>query len=119
MPYPPLPAVAMRVVHITCGAALLAVTAIAATASEAARYTDGHLHTVDFFQQGAPLATLISAMDAAGVGNAMVSGMPLMKKWHENEPKRPDTYAGDDAGVYWFSATDAYLAKALEALPPA
>lgn len=118
MPYPPLPAVAMRVVRITCGAALLAVTAIAVTASEGARYTDSHLHTVDFFQQGAPLETLLSAMDAAGVGNAMVSGMPLMKKWHENEPKRPDTYAGDDAGVYWFSATDAYLAESLEALAP-
>lgn len=82
------------------------------------QYSDGHLHTVDFFQQGTPLSSLIKAMDESAVGNAMVSGIPLMKKWHEDEPKRPDTYAGDDASVYWFSATDSYLAEALKALPP-
>ncbi|MFV0477456.1 MAG: amidohydrolase family protein [Parahaliea sp.] len=81
-------------------------------------YSDAHLHTVNFFQQGETLDSLITAMNAAGVGNAMVSGMGLMKKWHENEPRRPDTYADDDAPVYWFSATDAYLAEALLKLPP-
>ncbi|MFV0279072.1 MAG: amidohydrolase family protein [Parahaliea sp.] len=83
------------------------------------RYSDAHLHRVDFFQQGEPLPQLLKAMDAAGVGDSMVSGMALMKKWQEDEPKRPDTYAGDDAATYWFSATDAYLAEALEALAPA
>lgn len=83
-----------------------------------ARYSDAHLHTVNFFQEGEPLARLLAAMDEGGVGDAMVAGMPLMKIWHENEPKRPDTYAGDDGRVYWFSATDAYLAEALEDLAP-
>lgn len=96
---------------------LLALSPASANDTPGYRYSDAHLHTVDFFQEGQPLAALIAAMEAANVGNAMVAGIPLMKKWQEDEPKRPDTYAGDDAAVYWFSATDAYLAEALEALP--
>jgi predicted TIM-barrel fold metal-dependent hydrolase len=102
-----------------CLALGLLLAAATAHGAPAYRYSDAHLHTVDFFQQGEPLATLLAAMDAAGVGNALVTGIPLMKTWHEDEPKRPDTYAGDDAPLYWFSATDAYLAEALQALAPA
>jgi len=98
---------------------LLGIIGGSAAASDDARYTDGHLHTVNFFQQGEPLHSLLKAMDQAAVGDVMVAGMPLMKKWHENEPKRPDTYAGDDASVYWFSATDSYLAEALHTLSAA
>lgn len=83
------------------------------------RYSDAHVHVLDFFQQGQPLTKLLEVMNAAGVGNAMVSGAPLMKKWHENEPKRPRYYAGDDAELYWYSATDAYVAEAVQKLPPA
>lgn len=81
------------------------------------RYSDAHVHVLDFFQQGEPLSKLIDRMNAASVGNAMVSGVPLMKKWHESEPKQPRYYAGDDAELYWYSATDAYLAAALQQLP--
>lgn len=109
--------------HLPFRRAALVLTLVVSTPCIAGdsdyRYSDAHLHTVDFFQQGEPLPQLLEAMDAAGVGDSMVSGMALMKKWQENEPKRPDTYAGDDAATYWFSATDAYLAEALQALAPA
>ncbi|GAB3273145.1 amidohydrolase family protein [Parahaliea aestuarii] len=99
--------------------ALLIAAPLLVAAPDNYRYSDAHLHAVDFFQQGMPLGELIAAMDAASVGDAMISGMGLMKKWQEDEPKQPDTYAGDDAPVYWFSATDAYLAAALQGLPEA
>lgn len=119
MPTPTSPATlsTLHTLRMACCALLLGTGVQQPGAAEAPRYTDGHLHTTDFFQQGAPLASLIVAMDKSGVGNAMVSGIPLMKKWHEDEPKRPDTYAGDDASVYWFSAAGSYLAEALETLP--
>jgi len=41
----------------------------------------------------------------------------VAKKWHEDEPKRPRYYAGDDADAYWYSATDTYVAAALLQLP--
>lgn len=42
----------------------------------------------------------------------MISGIPVAKKWHEDEPKRPRYYAGDDADAYWYSATDVIVAAA-------
>lgn len=80
-------------------------------------YSDAHVHVVDFFQEGEPLPELIRAMDKGNIDHAMISGIPLMKKWHESEPKRPRYYAGDDAGMYWYSATDSYVAEAYRKLP--
>jgi hypothetical protein len=76
-------------------------------------YTDGHLHYVDFFQETEGMAELIKQMDANRVDHVMITGIPLAKKWHEDEPKRPRYYAGDDADAYWYSATDFYVAAAL------
>ena len=82
------------------------------------RYTDAHLHYVDFFQETEGMPALLKAMDEAGVDQSMISGIPVAKKWHEDEPKRPRYYAGDDASAYWYSATDVYVAAALQALNP-
>lgn len=81
------------------------------------RYSDAHLHYVDFFQETEGMPALLEAMDRAGVEQSMISGIPVAKKWHEDEPKRPRYYAGDDADAYWYSATDIYVAAALEKLP--
>jgi predicted TIM-barrel fold metal-dependent hydrolase len=80
------------------------------------RYSDAHLHYVDFFQETDGVQKLLEAMDAGGIDHVMISGIPVAKKWHENEPKRPRYYAGDDAPVYWYSATDVLVAAALEEL---
>ncbi|MCO7517447.1 amidohydrolase family protein [Pseudomonas guariconensis] len=82
------------------------------------RYSDAHLHYVDFFQESEGMPALLKAMDEAGIEQSMISGIPVAKKWHEDEPKRPRYYAGDDADAYWYSATDVYVAAALERLPP-
>ncbi|QXH49864.1 amidohydrolase [Pseudomonas fakonensis] len=82
------------------------------------RYSDAHLHYVDFFQESEGMPALLAAMDAAGVEQSMISGIPVAKKWHEDEPKRPRYYAGDDADAYWYSATDLYVAAALQPLAP-
>ncbi|PNG10775.1 5-oxo-L-prolinase [Stutzerimonas stutzeri] len=80
------------------------------------RYSDAHLHYVDFFQETDGMHELLEAMDAGNIEHVMISGIPVAKKWHENEPKRPRYYAGDDAPVYWYSATDVLVAAALEEL---
>ncbi|MFK9097723.1 amidohydrolase family protein [Pseudomonas guariconensis] len=82
------------------------------------RYSDAHLHYVDFFQESEGMAALFKAMDEAGVEQSMIAGIPVAKKWHEDEPKRPRYYAGDDADAYWYSATDVYVAAAVQQLPP-
>ena len=83
------------------------------------RYSDAHLHYVDFFQETEGMPALLKAMDEAGVEHSMISGVAVAKKWHEDEPKRPRYYAGDDAAAYWYSATDVYVAAALQQLDEA
>lgn len=82
------------------------------------RYNDAHLHYVDFFQESEGMEVLLKAMNAARIDQSMISGVAVAKKWHEDEPKRPRYYAGDDADAYWYSATDIYVAAALEKLEP-
>lgn len=81
------------------------------------RYADAHFHMVDLVQEGDGLAAAIAAMERAGVSDAMVSGLPLVKKWSKDEPLRPQYYLDDDSPVYWYSATDVLVARAVLDLP--
>ncbi|MNQ79888.1 Amidohydrolase [compost metagenome] len=63
------------------------------------------------------MGPLLEAMDKGRIDHVMISGVPVAKKWHEDEPKRPRYYAGDDAGAYWYSATDVLVAAAVRKLP--
>lgn len=99
-----------------CFAALCLITSIAPVYARDYHYSDAHLHFVDFFQESDGMSKLLEAMDAGDIDHVMISGIPVAKKWHENEPKRPRYYAGDDAPVYWYSATDVVVAAALKEL---
>ncbi|MGE4404635.1 MAG: amidohydrolase family protein [Pseudomonas sp.] len=96
--------------------AFVLLTPLAVAEARDYRYSDAHLHYVDFFQETDGMHKLLEAMDAGNIEHVMISGIPVAKKWHENEPKRPRYYAGDDAPVYWYSATDVLVAAALEEL---
>lgn len=101
----------------TLGCLLLSVTLSGMAQAREYRYSDAHLHYVDFFQESAGMDELLKTMDAARIDQSMISGVAVAKKWHEDEPKRPRYYAGDDAAAYWYSATDIYVAAALQQLP--
>ena len=92
-------------------ALLFAASSFAAQARDYA-YSDAHLHYVDFFQETAGMDKLLKAMADSRIEHVMISGIPVAKKWHEDEPKRPRYYAGDDADAYWYSATDVIVAAA-------
>jgi hypothetical protein len=99
------------------GLALFAVLFGSPLAAREYRFSDAHLHYVDFFQESAGMEALLERMAAANVEHAMLSGIPVAKKWDESEPKRPRYYAGDDASAYWYSATDVLIAHAYKQLP--
>ena len=71
-----------------------------------------------FFQETAGMPKLLTAMKENSIEHVMISGIPVAKKWHEDEPKRPRYYAGDDADAYWYSATDVIVADAVQKLTP-
>ncbi len=81
------------------------------------RVADAHIHYLDFLQKTEGMSALLAAMDNAGVDHAMISGMPLVKKWHAADPRKPEYYLEDDSRTYWYSATDVLVAHAIEQLP--
>jgi hypothetical protein len=81
------------------------------------RYSDIHLHYVDFFQESAGITNLLEGVASAKIYHAVFTGISVAKEWDENEPVQPRYYAGDDAKAYWYSATDTLIAHAYKQLP--
>ena len=118
------------------------------TATSPDRFSDAHVHLIDFLQNGAfdnsdgyfkgigergeirgskavrylalpfgeqwrRLTLLFRDMDSAGVDHAMVSGMPFLKKWSENEPfARPRYYLDSSSRVVRARDTDYLIGAA-------
>ena len=82
------------------------------------RAADCHLHLVDFLQRTDGIEAALAAMDKAGVEDAIVHGMPLVKEWPQGERLRPEYYLEDDSRCYWYSATDVLVARAVLSLSP-
>jgi predicted TIM-barrel fold metal-dependent hydrolase len=80
-------------------------------------WVDAHLHYVDFMQQSDGSEAMLAAMDKAGVEDAWLFGLPVVKKWQQDAPRRPRYYLGDEAPLYYYSATDDIVAGAVLDLP--
>lgn len=80
-------------------------------------YSDAQLHYVNFVQETDGMDALFRAMDEARINDVAIMGLGVAKKWEESAPREPRYYMGDEAPVYYYSATDALLADAIRALP--
>ena len=95
--------------------ALLMVAGLASAGEDG--WVDTHLHYVDFMQQSDGSEAMLAAMDKAGVEDAWLFGLPVVKKWQQDAPRRPRYYLGDEAPLYYYSATDDIVAGAVRDLP--
>ena len=98
---------------------------------------DAHVHLLDFLQngdylengeivekipgaalpagqRGKRIEAVLWAMDRANVSHALVSGMPFLKKWSEDEPVRPAYYLDATSRVVRARDTDYHVALAIE-----
>ena len=78
---------------------------------------DSHLHFLDFTQDSDGFPSLVRAMDAAGVSESVVFGMPMAKKWDYLMKERPAYYLSNDSRCYYYSGTDHILANELLSAP--
>jgi hypothetical protein len=88
-----------------------------AAASSKYRLVDGHFHYLNFVQETDGMAAFFKAMNETGVTESAVIGMPLVKKWDEADETRPAYYLDNDSRVYWYSATDFLVSRAILDLP--
>ena len=74
----------------------------------------GRYSTLPFGERGRRIEALLRGMEAARVEHIMVSGMPFIKKWSENEPfMRPKYYLDSSSRVKRARDTDIAVASAL------
>lgn len=99
---------------LLCGAALACLPAVPLAERI---YSDAQLHYVNFVQETDGMEALFAAMDEARIQDVAIMGLGVAKKWEESAPREPRYYMGDEAPVYYYSATDALLATAILALP--
>ncbi len=127
-----IPRVITAVLLLACAAPLTAAVDYANVL-----IADAHVHLLDFLQNGdhlengeivekVPGAALPSgqrgkrieavlwAMDRANVSHALISGMPFLKKWSEDDPVRPGYYLDATSRVVLARDTDYHVALAIE-----
>lgn len=81
---------------------------------------DSHFHLTNYIQEGTRIHEFVKIMGDK-VGRVALFGIPLQQQWsHRVDGNRaPTYYLNSDAPLYYYSFTDAWIAKAYLSLPPA
>ena len=101
-----------------------AVTALAAkvpTPADKCVFNDGHFHLTNYVQKGTDAAKYVEKIMGDKVCRSTLFGIPLQQTWaHGNSGDfAPTYYLQTDAPLYYYSFTDAYIARAFQKLEPA
>jgi hypothetical protein len=110
------------VVAVIVGGGSLALSA----ASKAARapdpdylFNDSHFHLTNYVQKGTDIHKYVEQIMGDKVGRSTLFGIPLQQQWsYANSGEfAPTYYLQSDAPLYYYSFTDAYIARVYQALP--
>lgn len=82
-------------------------------------FHDAHFHLTNYIQEGIDVRRFLEIMGTR-VGRSTLFGIPLQQTWsHANSGDfAPTYYLHSDAPLYYYSFTDAYIARAYQSLPP-
>jgi predicted TIM-barrel fold metal-dependent hydrolase len=102
-------------------AAALAVGAMgpAFAADDGYLFNDSHFHLTNYVQKGTDVHKYVTEIMGNKVGRSTLFGIPLQQTWsHENSGDfAPTYYLQSDAALYYYSFTDAMIARAYQSLP--
>jgi predicted TIM-barrel fold metal-dependent hydrolase len=113
-----------RATHFLAAAlgALLCTAVVVAAAPKAPDYLfdDAHFHLTNYVQQGITARRYLEIMGDK-VGRSTLFGIPLQQTWSYGNSGdfAPTYYLQTDAPLYYYSFTDAYIARLYQALPKA
>jgi len=115
---------------LSCRRAVLALTAVTlgmtvAVAQTTARkpdyvFNDSHFHLTNYVQKGTDIHRYLEIMGDK-VGRSTLFGIPLQQEWSyaNSGDFAPTYYLQSDAPLYYYSFTDAYIARAYQSLTKA
>src|SRR6516225_1958698 len=110
------------VIALILGGGSLALSA----ATKAARgpapdylFNDSHFHLTNYVQKGTDIHKYVGQIMGDKVGRSTLFGIPLQQLWSyaNSGDFAPTYYLQSDAPLYYYSFTDAYIARVYQALP--
>jgi hypothetical protein len=83
-------------------------------------FNDSHFHLTNYVQKGTDIHKYLEIMGDK-IGRSTLFGIPLQQMWSERNSGdfAPTYYLQSDAPLYYYSFTDAFIARAYESLPKA
>jgi hypothetical protein len=81
-------------------------------------YNDSHFHLTNYVQKGTDLHKYVEQIMGDKVGRSTLFGIPLQQQWSyaNSGDFAPTYYLQSDAPLYYYSFTDAYIARVYQAL---
>ena len=100
-------------------AVVVSIQPVAAKAAGKAEFHDSHFHLTNYIQEGISIEDYLTIMGDR-VGRSTLFGIPLQQTWsYQNSgDMAPTYYLHSDAPLYYYSFTDAYIARLYEKLTP-
>jgi len=82
-------------------------------------FNDSHFHLTNYVQQGTDIHKYVEQIMGDKVGRSTLFGIPLQQTWSYGNSGdfAPTYYLQSDAPLYYYSFTDAYIARIYQALP--
>ena len=82
-------------------------------------FNDSHFHLTNYVQKGTDIHKYVGQIMGDKVGRSTLFGIPLQQQWSyaNSGDFAPTYYLQSDAPLYYYSFTDAYIARAYQALP--
>ncbi len=82
-------------------------------------FNDSHFHLTNYVQKGTDIHKYVGEIMGDKVGRSTLFGIPLQQQWSygNSGDYAPTYYLHTDAPLYYYSFTDAYIARAYQSLP--
>ncbi|WP_200937155.1 MULTISPECIES: amidohydrolase family protein [unclassified Phenylobacterium] len=111
---------AVRMLAVGLSACSALAAAQGAQAAERCVFSDSHFHLTNYIQEGPTAGQALKVMGDK-LCRSTLFGIPLQQQWayHISGDIAPAYYLESDAPLYYYSFTDAAIAAAYNALPPA
>ena len=88
------------------------------TQTRGLEFNDSHFHLTNYIQEGTDIRAFLKIMGDT-TGRVALFGIPLQQQWsyRVDGERAPTYYLNTDAPLYYYSFTDAWIAKAYQSLP--
>ena len=82
-------------------------------------FNDSHFHLTNYVQKGTDIHKYVQQIMGDKIGRSTLFGIPLQQQWSyaNSGDFAPTYYLQSDAPLYYYSFTDAYIARVYQSLP--